>query len=382
MRTVRRMLYRDITLSVTFVALAFLSLSFFIDFVDELQKVGRPGFTLWAAIVSALLELPGNLYELLPIAVLIGTIYSMARLAQTSEFTILRTSGLSPLRALRLLMLLALMFSALTFVLGDYLVPITERQMTLVHAAFTGGRKLGTGGAWLKERRSTPAGEHSYAVNVTAIDGKGLLVGIRIFEFDAEGRHVSRIVARNAKVAADGVWTLHDAELTTWPQGGLDTSHGKSAQDTQGAQDEVRREKMPTLRWPTTLSRGVVSAAVLPLKTMSTTELWRYSVHLSGQEQAAQRYEIQFWKKALYPLACLVLSALALPFAYLHARAGGISLKVFGGIMIGIGFVLLNNLAGHIGMLRGWTPWLVAAMPSALLLLLSLAAFGWLVRYR
>ena len=55
MRTVRRMLYRDITLSVVFVALAFLSLSFFIDFVDELQQLGRPGFTLWAAVVGALL---------------------------------------------------------------------------------------------------------------------------------------------------------------------------------------------------------------------------------------------------------------------------------------------------------------------------------------
>ena len=370
MRTVRRMLYRDITLSVVFVALAFLSLSFFIDFVDELQQLGRPGFTLWAAVVGALLEVPGNLYELLPIAVLIGTIYSMARLAQTSEFTILRTSGLSPLRALRLLALLALGFSAVTFALGDYLVPFTETQTALVKAAVTGGRKLGTGGAWLKERRSTDAGERTYAVNVTRIDGSGHLGGIRIFEFDAEGGHVSRIVAQKGKVGADGTWTLTDADVTTWPQGG------------GSAQDAVRRQHLEKLSWPSTLSAGVVSAAVLPLKTMSTTELWRYSMHLSDQEQAAQRYEIQFWKKALYPLACLVLTTLALPFAYLHARAGGISLKVFGGIMLGISFVLLNNVAGHIGMLRGWTPWLVAAMPSAAFMLLSLAAFGWLVRYR
>ena len=115
---------------------------------------------------------------------------------------------------------------------------------------------------------------------------------------------------------------------------------------------------------------------------MSTVELWRYSRHLSNQEQAAQRHAIQFWKKALYPLACLVMVALALPFAYLHARAGGVSFKVFGGIMLGISFVLLNNVAGHLGLLRQWTPWLVAAVPSALYLLLSMAAFAWLVRYR
>jgi lipopolysaccharide export system permease protein len=370
MRTVRRMLYRDIVSSVVFVALAFLSLSFFIDFVDELQRIGRPGYTLWTAVFGALLELPGNLYELLPIAVLIGTIYSMARLAQSSEFTILRTGGLSPPRALRLLALLALFFTALTFVIGDYVVPLTERATVLFKADLSGGRKLGSSGAWLKERRSTDAGERSYSVNVDSIDGRATLVGIRIFEFDGAGRHLSRISARSGRVGADSVWELRDVQRTVWPDG----SAGEAA--------TVQHETLPTLRWPSTLSAGVVSAAVLPLKTMSTQELWRYSGHLSDQEQSAQRYQIQFWKKALYPLACLVLTALALPFAYLHARSGGISLKVFGGIMLGIGFVLLNNVIGHIGLLRGWTPWLVAALPSALFLMLSMAAFGWLVRYR
>ena len=371
MRTVRRMLYRDIAASVTFVALAFLSLTFFIDFVDELQKIGRPGYTLRTAIVGSLMELPGNLYELMPIAVLIGTIYSMARLAQSSEFTILRTGGLSPLRALRLLALMALLFSAVTFALGDYIVPFTERQTALLKVTLAGGRKLGSTGAWLKDRQLTAEGERNYAVNVTAIDGRATLQGIRIFEFDDDGRHVSRITARQARVGTDGTWTLADAEVTTWPSS-IDEHAG----------DRVQHQSLPTLRWASTLSAGVVSAAVLPLKTMSTTELWRYSQHLSDQEQAAQRYQIQFWKKALYPLACLVLTALALPFAYLHARAGGISIKVFGGIMLGICFVLLNNVAGHIGLLNGWTPWLVAAAPSAVFMLLSLAAFGWLVRYR
>jgi lipopolysaccharide export system permease protein len=74
--------------------------------------------------------------------------------------------------------------------------------------------------------------------------------------------------------------------------------------------------------------------------------------------------------------------ALALPFAYLHARAGGVSLKVFGGIMLGISFVLLNNLTGHVGNLQDWTPWVAAAVPSLAYLLLSMAAFAWLVRYR
>jgi lipopolysaccharide export system permease protein len=370
MKTVRRLLYKDILASVFFVALAFLSLFFFIDFVDELDGVGTRGRTAFSALVSAAFQLPGHFYELLPIAVLIGTIYSLARLAQSSEFTILRTGGLGPGRALGLLAMLGLCFAAITFVVGDYVAPAAERQGVLLRASLGGGLKLEGAGAWLKERRQMADGEHSWSVNVAGASTGGALAGIRIFEFDHDGRLVSRTEAREGKVGHDGSWTLQDAEVALWPRAVQDGDAG------------VTLQHHATLVWPSTLSASVVAAAVLPLGTMTTAELWRYSQHLNQQEQAAQQYQILFWRKALYPAACLVMMALALPFAYLHARAGGISLKVFGGIMLGISFVLLNNLSGHIGLLRGWSAWVAAATPGGLYLLLSMAAFAWLVRYR
>ena len=369
MRTVRRLLYRDITASVMFVALAFLSLFFFIDFVDELDGVGSRGRTAWHAVLAAALELPGHLYELLPIAVLIGTIYSLARMAQSSEFTILRTGGLGPGRALSLLAVLGVVFGVLTFLTGDYLAPASEREAVLLKARFSGGLQFGGAGAWLKEKRPAADGEHSYSVNVAGATSGGALAGIRIFEFDADGRLVSRTEAREGRVGDNGVWQLSDASVARWPV-------------ARSAEAAVRTETHATLAWPSTLTAAVVAAAVLPVGTMTTTELWRYSAHLSDQEQASQQHQIRFWRKALYPLACLVMVALALPFAYMHARSGSVSYKVFGGIMLGISFVLLNNLSGHIGMLRGWTPWVAAASPSMVYLALSMAAFAWLVRYR
>jgi len=368
MRTVRRLLYRDIASSVMFVALAFLSLFFFIDFVDELDKVGESG--PWQAVRSAALELPGHFYELFPIAVLIGTIYSLSRMAQSSEFTILRTGGLGPGRALGLLAVLGLAFGLLTFVVGDFVAPASERLAVEQKARAGGGLQLVGGGAWLKERRTTPGDERSYSVSVGGATAGGALLWIRIFEFDGDGGLLSRTEAAEGRVGADGTWTLVNANVATWPPA-----------RTPGT-PQVQISNLATLDWPSSLTAEVVAAAVLPLSTMTTAELWRYSAHLSDQEQAAQRYEIRFWKKALYPLACLVMVALALPFAYLHARAGSVSFKVFGGIMLGISFVLLNNLAGHIGVLRSWTPWVVAATPSFIYLLLSMAAFTWLVRYR
>ncbi|MFZ2651917.1 MAG: LPS export ABC transporter permease LptG [Burkholderiaceae bacterium] len=370
MRTVRRLLYSDIVSSVGFVALSFLSLFFFIDFVDELADIGPSGYTSLHAALASMLKLPGRLYELAPIVVLIGTIYALARLAHSSEYTILRTGGLGPGRALGLLASLGLMFGVATYAVGDHIAPLSERQATSLKAKFRGGLSIGGSGAWLKDHARTAQGERSYSINVRSAPQASTLKDVRIFEFDADGRLLKRLYAASAEIDDAALWQLDDVQVTHWEAAGAAT----------GA--KVLEEHLARVDWPSTLTAAVVAAALLPANNMSTLDLFRYIAHLDDNEQAAQRHQIQFWKRALYPFSCLVMMALALPFAYMHARAGGVSLKVFGGIMLGISFVLQNNLAGHLGLLRNWSPWIAAAAPTAIYLLLSLAAFAWLVRYR
>ena len=373
MKTVRNLLYRDVLWSVFFVTIFFIALFFFFDFVDEMSRVGRNGYPMAAAALATLLEQPGHVYELFPIAVLIGTIYSMARLAQSSEFTILRTAGLGPGRALSLLGVIGLLFAVLTFGLGEYVTPHSEQAAAFLKARFGMGLALGRTGAWLKERRVEPDGERSITVNVRGVGRDGELTGVRIFEMDAGGREVRGLEAAHAIVPRTRTiheWTLQDVTETTWIPA------------TAGAAPRVEEKKLPQLAWPTKLNASVAEAALLPPQSMGALDLWRYSTHLAEQEQSTQTYRQLFWKRVLYPFACLVMVALALPFAYLHARAGGVSVKVFGGIMLGISFVLLNNVVGHLGLLHEWTPWIAASVPSVVYLLMSMSAFAWLVRYR
>jgi lipopolysaccharide export system permease protein len=331
--------------------------------------------------------MPGHLYDLSAISVLIGTIYALSRMAQASEFTILRTAGLGPGRALAMLLLPGVLFGAGAFALGEWVVPWSERQVVLQEARRDGASvPLGHAGAWLKDEAGSATAAHHSAINVGAAEVSGRLLRVRIFEFDRDNRLLRRIEARQAQVDPSGLWTLTQVRLADWPpaepRASLAAPAAQQAPPGGPPGLAVVTQQLDSLTWRSTLTPDVVAAAVMPLQTMSTVELWRYSRHLSKQEQAAQRYEIQFWKRALYPLACIVMAALALPFAYLHARAGGVSLKVFGGIMLGISFVLLNNLASHIGVLRDWSPWWAAASPSLVYLALSLVAFQWLVRHR
>ena len=368
MKTIRRLIYGEVLYAVAFVTLGFLALFSFFDVVDQLQTIGRPdakGYQLPQAMTYVALLVPSHLYELLPITVLIGTIFVMARFAQSSEFTILRTSGLGPWRALRTLLVVGFGFVILTFVVGDYVSPWADRTAELLKARFQGNITVGQTGAWLKEKQRYA----QFAANVSAITSDGNMRGVRIYEFDNRGLIVSMTRAETARFGSDDAWLLEQAERTEFSTKEVDTYR-------------IEKTKIPEFRWPTQITSEMVSATVLKPERMSTIDLFEYIQHLNANGQSAQRYEIEFWKKVFYPLSCLVMVVLALPFAYLHFRSGGISGYVFGGVMAGISFFFLNNVFGYIGELQHWQPWLTAALPGMIYAMLSLTAFGWLVLKR
>ena len=194
MKTLRRLIYGEILIAVLFVLLAFLALFSFFDLVDELPTLGRASpldptriYALPQALAYVALQLPTRIYELLPIAVLIGSVFVLVRLAQSSEFTILRTSGLGPGRALRTLLGLGAGFVLLTFAIGDYVAPAAGKAGQLLKAHYQGRTSLGRTGAWLKERSE----DSQFSVNVGALGADGALQEVRIFEF-GDDHHVAK----------------------------------------------------------------------------------------------------------------------------------------------------------------------------------------------
>lgn len=383
MKTIRRMIYGETLIAIAFVAMGFLALFFFFDLVDELQYLGRvnavlAGLTLTSdtyqirqALVYVALLVPNHLYELLPISVLIGTIFVMARMAQSSEYTILRTSGLTPWRALIMLLNLGAFFVLMSFVIGEYLSPLTERNAQLLKARYMGSISVGQTGAWLKEKQVY----NTVIANVRTLSPTNEMLGLQILEFNNAGLIVSKMQAASASFGPDDAWQLHNVTRTEFNVAASPDNAGKQATQTAS----VTKSTVAKFRWPTEITQQMVSVALLKPERMGTLDLFNYIRHLDDNGQAAQRYEIEFWKKIFYPLSCLVMVFLALPFAYLHLRSTPITSVVFLGILIGISFFLLNNVFGHIGNLNAWAPWLAAAAPGIIYMLFSLLAFSWLV---
>ena len=355
-RTLERYLATQIYGASGFVLLGFLALFAFFDLIGELGDLGKGEYDLRQVFTFVLLNAPAHAYELFPIVVLIGTLYVLAHLASNSEYTVMRGSGLSPGRAAAVLLKIGMAFVILTFIIGEWISPAAEEaaQKTKIRALSSMiGQDLQSG-LWFKDEGSF--------INVRESRDPKLLQGVRIYEFDPDYRLRKITLAERAEYQAKGLWDLYGVVATRFDASGPQTSRDARAE------------------WHTGVSPDLLNALIMKPERMSAWALHKYTQHLEVNHQRTELYEIALWKKLFYPLAALVMMALALPFAYMHARAGMVGVKVFLGIMLGIFFHMLNSLFSHIGLLQNWPPLAAAAVPSAAFLASAMLMMWWVER--
>ena len=354
-RTLERYLARQIFGATGFVLIGFLALFAFFDLIGELNDLGKGSYDLRQVFLFVLLNAPAHAYELFPVVVLIGTLYVLALLAGNSEWTVMRGSGLSPARAAAMLGRIGLVFAVATFIVGEWVSPAGEEaaQKTKMRALSEMiGQDLQSG-LWFKDEGSF--------INAREARQASVLQGVRIFQFDDEYRLKSITQAERAEYRDKGVWELYDVVRTSFTPA-------------------PRTEREAQQQWHSAVSPDLLDALIMKPERMSAWALHKYTEHLAGNRQKTERYDIALWKKLFYPLATLVMMALALPFAYMQARSGGVGVKVFLGIMLGILFHLLNSLFAHIGLLQNWPPFAAAAVPSAAFLCAAMVMMWWVER--
>jgi len=380
-KVLQRYFASEIIRAVFFVLMAFLALFAFFDLMNELKSVGRQDYGLTQAFIYVFLSLPGYAYELLPIAALIGTIYVLAQYAARSEFTIMRVSGMSTTKAALILGKIGIVFALMTFVFGEFIAPRASDLAQKVKLS-SQGRAVSQefrSGMWAKDmiresQGAAPAGTRF--LNAREIRPDGQLQGVRIYEFDRDFRLKTLIVADSGSYQGANTWQLQTVSETRFlmPEGDVLAAASDPATG-------IETESMVSRSLVSEITPELLAVLFSDPDRMSAYDLSAYSRHLAENKQSSERYEIAFWKKMTYPFAVFVMMALALPFAYLHVRAGGVSLKIFTGIMIGVSFHLVNNLFSHIGLLHTWPPFATAVLPGLLFLLFALSALMWVQRH-
>ncbi len=357
MRTLNRYIGREVIAAIMLVFAGLVSLFAFFDLIHELGDVGKANYTITSAVMFVVLQMPSRMYELFPVAALIGTLFALAQFVANSEYTVMRASGASLQQMTWALVRVGVPIAVITFLAGEFVAPTSERLAQQVRGQAMGdARRIVAqqfkSGFWFKQDQTF--------VNIRNVLADMSVTGIRIYEFDDRHAMKRMRVAESGSFIGNGQWTLKDVATTDF------------------LPDGTRVTKVPTFTWDTVLRPSLLSVYQVAPERLEINTLYDNIRVLGGQKTA--RFEIAFWNKVFYPVAVVVMMFLALPFAQFQRRAGGIGFRIFAGTMLGLSFFVVSRLFANLGVLNDWPPLFSAVFPLAAFVTSAMGLLWWLER--
>ena len=367
MRIARRYIASEIYRSSAVVLLALLGLFSFFSLIEELDQLSAT-LSLANLLYLQLLNVPTQLYELLPIGLLIGAVLALAGLAQRNELVILRASGVSGLQLLISLWIITIPLMIGAFILSEYITPRAEIQASessLKLLGKAGGGRLNSG-YWFKE---TDTPEQIRLINITHLRDKSSVEDIHVYEFTADQQLSNYIYAEHGEFYPDYL-LLEKVQRSVIDAQALDALQA----GVTPTAPIITLEHADELKLQTSLSAERLLVRVLTPERMAITDLLDYIQYLEINQLQTDRQTVALWRKLAYPFTLLVMITIAAPISFMQTRHGGVGSKIFVGILLGVGFFMANQLALNLGMLTQLQPWITALFPSLFALAMALMA--------
>ena len=359
MKTLTRYIGREVLAAIMLIFSALVMLFAFFDLIHELGDVGRGGYTLSAALVYVALQLPSRMYELFPVATLIGTLFALAQLVSSSEYTVIRVSGASLVQIGWSLVRIGIPLAVVTFLAGEFVAPQAELLSQKFRAQARGDTtrvvaQQFQSGFWFKQDQTF--------VNIRSVLADLTLVGIRIYEFDDELRLRTVRTAESGVFTGNGHWRL------------------KAMRTTEIGLTGTRVTEAESYAWNSVLRPSLLTVYQVAPEKLELNTLWENMRLLGGGAQKTTRFEIAFWNKVFYPVTVIVMMIVALPFSYFQRRQGGVGFRIFAGTILGLVFFLIGRLFSNLGVLNDWPPLFSATFPLVVFVTLTIALLWWLER--
>ncbi|MCG6976610.1 MAG: LPS export ABC transporter permease LptG [Acidiferrobacterales bacterium] len=347
-----RYIGRTVLGSTAMVLLVLLGLLTIVQIFDGINQIGKGSYTLGTMLTLVALQLPSRIYEIFPIATLVGGTAGLSLLALNYELIAIRAGGVSLTRIVASVMKVSAVFIVIAVLLGELVVPITGDLAERTRAeALDSGLARKQAGIWFRDG--------SEFVSVGEVLPDLTLRNIRIYRFDASGRLRLQRHAAQARYH-EKKWLLTD----------IRTSHLDDRQ--------IRSDQERDVVWQTGLTPRLVGVFTAHPQLMPSWSLYRYIRHLHANQQDTTRYQMAFWNKVFLPISTVVMLLVAIPFVFGQLRTGGLGIRIFIGIMLGMFYGFLQGglgvygIVGHLGLLYGLPPVISAVIPVALFLVLAI----------
>ena len=350
MRLLDRHIGTTVLFSVLAVAGIIVGLDLLFAYIGELEDL-EGDYGAFAAFTYTLLTLPRRLYELLPMATLVGCLIGLGTLASNSELTIMRASGVSIPRIMGAVLkpLLVLMLGGV--LLGEYAAPYSENLAESRRALAIGsGEAVKSKGLWHREGDDF--------IHINAVQPNGTLHGITRYRFDDERHLLETSFAQRGSVMDEG-WLLEEVSATLF-----------------GPDGTSRVEQHAQQQWEIGLSPSLLRVVLLDPDALPLTGIWRYQNYLADQGLNNSPYWLAFWKKLLQPATPAALVFVAISFIFGPLRSVTLGQRVFTGVLVGFSFRILQDLLGPSSLVFGFSPLIAVVLP----ILILIAMGSWLIR--
>ena len=329
----------------TFLALVILVGIFaFLSLIDQLEDSGQGNYGTYQAVTYVVLTLPRLAYEILPIAAMIGGMTSLALLAGNRELNVIRLSGVSVYSLAVLMGKSALVVVLFSIFIGEFIVPASEIKARYQRSvALTEQVAMRTKyGFWARDGNSF--------INIRKILPGNIIEEIYIYEFDDEARLRNSIFANNAQYL-DNRWVFEGVEKTVIDSGG------------------VRREQYNRAAWDSWVDDELINLVIINPQYMGLWNLYNSIRVLKSNSQNTATFEQALYGKLIRPFTIIAMIVLSIPLVVMRNHSGGLGQHAFNGALIGVVFYFCNSASSHIGIVYGIHPFISAAVPTLLLLL-------------
>ena len=343
---INRYIYRHMYQG-TIMALGILvSLGVFFTFIGQLDDIGRGDYSLLLVIEYAALQAPGKIVEYMPLAILLGTILNLGSLASNSEIIAMQAAGISVLHLLRAVLQAALFMALISFLLADWVVPMSETSAKQIRSsAISATRALsGKKGLWIKD--------DNRILHINLLLPKGIARSIEIYQLDQQGRLISTTKADSA-IPFEGKWRL------------------KKVRQTIIGEQTVEVRNLDEMIYPGNISYSLLDALMIEPRHMSSVDLNSYRKFLQENNLDDSVESLTFWQKIFAPFTVLVMCILAVPFILGSQRQGNTGIRFIIGILLGLSYVATDKLLVQLGSQVNIYPALNAIGPTLLFFLLA-----------
>ncbi len=337
MRRLDRYIVATVSSSMLLVLLVVLSLDLVFALIAEMDEL-QNDYQMLQALKYVGVTIPRRIYDYLPLAAFIGCLVGLGVLANTSELTVMRAAGISVGRIVWSTMKPALAVVFLSLFIGEFVAPHTERIAQTQRTLEQGGEDsiASENGIWHREG--------DVYMHFNAVEPKGVLHGVSLFEFDDSRKLTKSTYAKRALFQGDH-WVL------------------QNIRETLINQDKTVRKTAQSRRWETELSPAVLGVLVIKPEYLSIQGLYTYVKYLIAQGLNASNYLMAFWKKVLQPLATAVLVLVAISFIFGPLRSVTMGFRVFCGIIVGLVFKYMQDLLGPASLVFGYNPIFATLVP-------------------